>query len=861
MERLGRFVQKHAFWIILVTFLLTIFFGYQIRNLEVKDDITKYPPKDDPLVKKYESLADEFGINSMVMVGFEIDSFGDLEKIDNLTLKVGKTEGVEHVTSLTNIPLVVKTENGIEVSTVSEMLKARKVEPKELLKYKTLKDKFISSDARAGLMLVSLEEGKESETFDSVKALIESNYDKGVHFYGISAVNQSVKEITLRNLLKLVPISLFIVVLILTITFRKLTGALLPILGVVISVIWTMGLIVLFGFKITIANSVIPVALISIGTAYSIHVVNKYYEEKGDRGERAIYTLRDVGMAVLLSGITTAVGFLSLLTADIKPVWVMGIFSSVGVMLCNFIALFFVPSMLYYINPPAIFHIEKRHSKLDLKPKFTLIVLLVLVVLTIPFLFRIKTDMDIINSINKNERIIVDKKFIEKSFGGCDYIFIDIQGDFKDPGVLMALNEIEKRLKGVKGVVNTFSIVDTMLDLSKAFTGFYSIPFSKEELSNLWFFLQGNETIYSVVNKQLNRGIIQVTVKVESESETRRLIDDIDNILNQVPKGFRLERLPDFNYYASALNVDVKKLKRAYDEVKSLSFSDIAKLHVGDILSAISNVEELMGEELKDKEGVLKDILKVMHFSEEAFENTLRDLDLGYLLYNELYVPYKMWKSQVFAEKLGVDYTEKTEQYLKIVSEEQIYVPSKKETYSAIHTGAQEIALYVSDLLFKNQYQSMFLTLLVVFFLLFLQMKSLRIGLIGIIPSIFTVYFNFVLMGAFNIPLNTATISIAAIAIGAGVDYAIHYISRYKIERQRVKDDKEAVVRTIFTSGRGIIFNAFAVSFGFFTFVFSDIKMLKQFGVLTGITLILSAILTIVFLSSVFLLKKEGGRV
>jgi hypothetical protein len=862
LEKLGRFVQKNALWIVLITILLTVFFSYEIKDLQIQDDITKYPPKDDPLVRKYDSLAREFGINSMLMVGFSIDSFNDLKVIDNLTQEISKLEGVEHVTSLTNIPLVVETDYGIEVSTVSEILKTRDINPTYLLKYKTLKDKFISDDAKAGLMLVSLESGKESETFSRLKEVIENKYPKDVHFFGVAAVNEAVKEITLKNILRLVPISIFIVILILSVTFRKISGAILPILGVIVSVIWTMGLIALFGFNITVANSIIPVALISIGTAYSIHVVNKYYEEKGERAQRVISTISDVGLAVILSGLTTAVGFLSLLTADIKPVWIMGIFSSIGVMLCNFIALFFVPALLYYINPKPVFHVEnKNHSKLILKPKLTISILIILAIVSIPFLLRIKTDMDIVNSLNPNERIIVDKEFLDENFGGSDYLFVDIKGDFKDPSTLIAMNEIERKLNKIPGVVNTFSIVDTILDLSEAFTGFYSIPFSKDELSNLWFFLLGNDTIYSVVNKDLNRGIIQVTVKTESESETRRLLKEIDKVLNSTPKGFKASNDVDFKYYSNILNVKEDNLKKLYEAVKNVSFSTLSKLHREDILNSIRHIEEMYGFSVDDKEEVLRRVINLKDFSEEDFEKIMEDNpDFGYALYNELYLSVKKWKAMYFAEQLNVPYNKNTEQYLKIVAEDSVYNPSDQPTYSAVHTGAQEIALYVSDLLFKNQYQSMLLTLLVVFLLLLLQMRSFKVGVIGIIPSIFTVFFNFALMGMFNIPLNTATISIAAIAIGAGVDYAIHFISRFKIESKRIKDSKTAIIRTIYTSGRGILFNALAVSFGFFTFFFSSIRMLRQFGVLTGITLLLSAIITILFLSSAFLLINKGGR-
>ena len=352
-----------------------------------------------------------------------------------------------------------------------------------------------------------------------------------------------------------------------------------------------------------------------------------------------------------------------------------------------------------------------------------------------------------------------------------------------------------------------------------------------------------------------------MTIKTNTESETRRLIQSIDEVLKTVPNGFELASSPDFEYYSKALNVELNKFKSGYEKLRNTSFSTLSRLHKDEILDAITKIEELYGISIENKEELLSKIFELNEFSEENFEELVPDEpDIGYAIYNELYLPVKKWKAMYFAELLGVNYNNETEQYLKVVSQEVVYNPSNKPTYSAIHTGAQEIALYVSDLLFENQYQSMLLTLAIVFILLFIQMRSLKIGIIGIIPSMFTVFFNFVLMGIFDIPLNTATISIAAIAIGAGVDYAIHFISRFKIESSKGLEIKDAISRTVFTSGRGILFNALAVSFGFFTFIFSDIKMLREFGALTGITLLLSAFITILFLSSSFLLMKKGGR-
>ena len=160
-------------------------------------------------------------------------------------------------------------------------------------------------------------------------------------------------------------------------------------------------------------------------------------------------------------------------------------------------------------------------------------------------------------------------------------------------------------------------------------------------------------------------------------------------------------------------------------------------------------------------------------------------------------------------------------------------------------------------LLFDNQYESMILTLIIVFVLFYLQFRSIKIALLGIIPSILTVMLNFEFMGIIGITLNTATISIAAIAIGAGIDYAIHFVNRFSVEYEKVGDKKAAVSRTFFTSGRGILLNALAVAFGFFALSFSDIAIIRDFGVLTGIALLIAAFITLLFLSSAYLIMKN----
>jgi predicted RND superfamily exporter protein len=102
-------------------------------------------------------------------------------------------------------------------------------------------------------------------------------------------------------------------------------------------------------------------------------------------------------------------------------------------------------------------------------------------------------------------------------------------------------------------------------------------------------------------------------------------------------------------------------------------------------------------------------------------------------------------------------------------------------------------------------------------------------------------------MGLFGIPLNVATLTIASIAIGAGVDYNIHFLSRWYGEL-RLGDARRAVEHTIKNTGRGILLNALGVAGGFYVLGFSQIGMLRTFGPLVATVLLLSAVYTLLLL-------------
>ncbi|HBG01239.1 MAG TPA: hypothetical protein DDW87_06675, partial [Firmicutes bacterium] len=113
---------------------------------------------------------------------------------------------------------------------------------------------------------------------------------------------------------------------------------------------------------------------------------------------------------------------------------------------------------------------------------------------------------------------------------------------------------------------------------------------------------------------------------------------------------------------------------------------------------------------------------------------------------------------------------------------------------------------------------------------------------ISLLPLLFTVLINFGIMGIAGLPLDAITSIIASLAIGIGVDYAVHYISRYRLELADGHDVVTSLRRAGSTAGRGIIFNALALIIGFLVLVFSHFRAIAVFGYLISTTMIVSCL-------------------
>ncbi|WP_456400618.1 efflux RND transporter permease subunit [Mesoaciditoga sp.] len=909
MQKLGLWISKHRWFIIVIFLLLSVFMAYEASKVQVIDNITKYVPENDPEISFYNRVANRFKMNNLVLIGMKyhsLFSMSSLKNISEITKGIQKIEGVKSVISLTNAPWIEDVNGSVQVSKINEILKSGKHVnlkslEKSVMSSPIFKGQFVSPDGRSAMIMASLDASLTEKESINVSKKIEDYVNlhstaQKVYYTGIPTSNLSARKIALKNMEILIPLSLAAVAIVLLLLFRNAVGFLLPLLSVILSSTWTVGLIRILGYTMTLANIAIPVVVIALGNAYGIYVVNKYFEEKdADHSVRVSHTLRDIGTAILLSALTTIASFLSLVTVNINPIRAFGVFTAIGISFALLVNLLFTPAMASFSKKHASqgkketkkCNLGRKIANVILKHRVAFIALTFLAIGAVSlYIFKIQSDMRLSVLLGKNNDVVRAMDYFNDNFNGSDFLIVDFKGKATDPYLLRSENLISmystNHFKDVVG--GTYSLATMIQEMNERFNDQNYIPLQNDKIQNLWFLMQGND-LSQLVDGKLDESVEQIRVKPISMHEIRELRERLEKFVNtyifksysyvdlsncdEREKVLAERALSDYlNGYFIAIDKDISPIaiKKITHEVVNISTEEILKSKSSNVsndlveyLKSLDMLDGFSSKEISKLRSAIEQSLK-NGYSQGTFESTLKE-KIGEeneemlapileaqipALVNEFRTEYI--ENLLKEELKDISLSASTFENLSLeLSDRNVAIPTKNGKYHVEIgiTGIPVVYNHVSDMLMRSQYESMLLSAIVVFILLVIQTSSLTLSLIGLIPVGLTVIFNFSVMGMFHIPLNAITITIASMTIGVGVDYVVQIFSRFKVEFKKIGKVHEAMVETFATSGKGIVFNSLASSMGFATFFISSIGGLKQFAVLSISTMVVALLLSV----------------
>jgi predicted RND superfamily exporter protein len=738
MQTIFLLIVRRAWLVLLLLAMVTAGFVSQLPHLKMETNIEEMLPKGMDAYINKQKLDSVFSAADMVVIGITNDRDADgiynphtLKLVDELTgwLQIRKefrTLALSDLMSLSTIKDMRGTADGMEVehfmpkpaATPESIAHLRR----RLIDNGIYTGSIVSSDGKGTLIVVRPDPsylGRYHEIYQLIKDKVAEIEMRGgpeqILITGRPVIEGVFGVYMPRDMQQMQPIILALLALLLFISFRNIRGVLIPLAVVVLSELWMLGAMAAAGVPIYTVTTLLPILILAVGIADSVHLLTHIRVEAGrggpaDKQQAIISGMSGMWSPILMTTLTTMAGFLSMLTSDLLPMRYFGLFAAVGIIFAFIITVLFIPAIEALLP-----HREKTLKRLAFSAYLDWIAH---VVVARPKRIMALFGLALLVSVYGLSQLQVNSSLVS---------------EFRpsDP-----LRQADDTLNAHFSGTNT---LDVMLD-----TG---VP---DGVLNPTF-LAGMSHLQAAVEKD---------PVVGDSSSIAEFLAEMNKVMHEGKQRFRTP--PDAADLAAQYLL-LYSFSGAPDDFDSFVTSDYRQAHIRVQLKSDGSAEAA----------------RLVHLL-EAHQSE--------------------WFPHAKVEFAGTAFT--------------IY--------------------RFSDLIINGQIQSLLLALGLIFLLCLAMFRRLADAALALLPVSISVVVIYGLMGLLGLPLEIGTAITGAMALGIGVDFAIHYLYRYRLY-ERTKADYAAVVAAANEdTGRALLFNALVVIGGFLVLLTANLYPQVKLGALVA---------------------------
>lgn len=473
--RLGQFILKYKIILLLLLLASTAWMGFNASHVQIGYDFAKAIPVDNPKYKDFLAFKKKFGDDGNTMVvGIETDKLytsSVFNALGALQKDLKTVAGVEDIMGIPEIGALVKED--------STKLAFKKIfhlpydsqaaldsDKNVFLNYPFYNGKLYNTATDASLMAVRL--NRDTANSKSRTRLVNDILNKVeifqhntnilVHLSGLPYIRTNVSDRIQKEMYWFLIGSLVLSAITLLIFFRSFSAMIMSLLVVLMGVVWSLGTMVLFDYKITLLTALIPPLIVVIGIPNCIYFLNKYhtsYRDTNDKQEALRTMVGRMGVVTLFCNIAAAIGFAVFAFTESALLKEFGVVSGINIMMLFVISLIFIPSVLSFLPAPKSKHVKYLDNKFLEKilvrierwtfhhAKTIYLVTGIILIAAIIGITKLKSEGFIVDDLPKNDKIYTDLKWFEKNFDGIMPLEITVETKKKN-GLLKSLEPIEK---------------------------------------------------------------------------------------------------------------------------------------------------------------------------------------------------------------------------------------------------------------------------------------------------------------------------------------------------------------------------------------------------------------------------------
>ncbi|MBA2328551.1 MAG: MMPL family transporter [Bacteroidota bacterium] len=586
-RKLGEGVLKYRYPLLIALLLVTAFMAWQASKVKLSYEFSRAIPTDHPKYLAYQQFKSQFGEDgNLLVVGTETNRLFEADFFNSYTKLVRDIKGIKGVEDIISIPTAINLLKDEETEKLNPSLIFRDT----LLSQSEVDSsaaEFLNLPFYQGLLynpttkasLIGIRVNKEimasparTEMVSDITKLAEDfgkQQQIQIYLSGLPLIRTVIADRIQKEMRLFLAGSLLLSALILLLFFRSFGTMMLSLAVVLIGVIWSLGTLQLFGFKITLLTALIPPLVVVIGIPNCIYFLNKYhtaFKETNDQRSALVLMVEKMGIVTLFCNIAAAIGFAVFALTKSEILKEFGLVAGINIMMLFFISLIVIPGVLSLQSPPKEKHLRYLHNprlqrwlvRLERwslhHRKQIFIVTILVVIVSVAGIFRLKSIGYIVDDLPKTDKIYTDLKFFENQFKGVMplEILVDTKkkyGVSRDLGNLQKIDSLEQFLVSRNYIGKPLSIIQALKFARQSFfegdSSSYTMP-SEYDLPALAQYLNmkpdstsGKNTFGTLISSFMDSNRQQARISVTMQDVgTERLPFILDTIQGRADEIF-----------------------------------------------------------------------------------------------------------------------------------------------------------------------------------------------------------------------------------------------------------------------------------------------------------------------------------
>lgn len=482
---------------IIVIALSTIVMGWYASKVQMSYDFAKTVPPGDPDMVTLNKFREQFGEDgNIIAVGLRDSSVYELKNFEafrQMTREIRQIEGVNEVIALPVLKMILKDtahskfylhpiypDTIYSQANLDSLLAVTRNQPIYM-------NQLVNRENGATMMLVSVQkEVMNSARREKLKDSLEKAGTKfseatgiTLRYAGLPYIRTVVANSVRQEMQIFLYASILITGIIMFIFFRSFRAVLFSMIIIGIVVIWTLGTLSLFDYRVTLLSGLIPPVIVTLGITNAIYLLNKYHLEFAktkDKYAAIRVVVQKMGLATFLTNLTVAIGFLTLLATDITILREFGIVAGINIMVLFFVSLIMIPTIFSWLPVPTEKHL--RHLTfprmgsflrgIDLlvhrRRSWIYAVSIATAVVSVIGMLQLRSVSFMVDDVPEESQVKRDLKFFEANFSGIMPLEVVVEFISKRRRPVLDVNNLQK-VEEFESFLDSLPMVSTPVSL------------------------------------------------------------------------------------------------------------------------------------------------------------------------------------------------------------------------------------------------------------------------------------------------------------------------------------------------------------------------------------------------------------